>query len=441
MARVPLSPPYRVSTPVATITGTSYTIQDRDHGIDLDFTSDSPVNVTVPAGLRAKFYCYINQSGDGAVTLQASGTTLTSAASVGLATTEQYERRKLVAWPGTDTYRLFTIGNGGGSGGGGAPVTAPVLAATLASPIPTDYPSGAVVAFAAPTNTPTAPVTWSMTSGAGLTIDSATGLVTISNTGTFYTALSGGITFTITATNAAGADTCDVTLSEAEPLPDYSTINAANRVMWFDAMYNANLELETDGQVISWTDREDAERVARNDYWGETSKLRPTYLGRSTIAPQRPALKFTPASTGSKYGLFFTDKPLSLGLRTMSITATNYNLIPELKVTYTGASTPTVAVTSPLSRPVLACVYWDDAGSAVVRINGAQVATFTMSGEFAPDYPGCFFTLYYATTPLGSSNTLIGDQQIGNGREWDTRPFVGEILEMLNFSNADAELT
>ncbi len=90
---------------IRTISGTSHTLVDDDHGYILNCTSGSAVTVTVPAGLRTGFLVGISQGGAGQVTLTASGTTI-SERDANLATAAQYVLLSLVQF-GTNTYRLF----------------------------------------------------------------------------------------------------------------------------------------------------------------------------------------------------------------------------------------------------------------------------------------------------------------------------------------------
>ena len=57
-------------------TGTTYTLLGSDHGKTVSLDNASAIVLTVPAGLRADFYCYIVQKGVGVVTITESGTTV-----------------------------------------------------------------------------------------------------------------------------------------------------------------------------------------------------------------------------------------------------------------------------------------------------------------------------------------------------------------------------
>jgi hypothetical protein len=69
-------------TPLVAInaqTGTSYTIDDSDHGKIVTCSNAAAITVTVPSGLPIGFACEVIQIGAGTVTFSASGTTINSA--------------------------------------------------------------------------------------------------------------------------------------------------------------------------------------------------------------------------------------------------------------------------------------------------------------------------------------------------------------------------
>ena len=57
-------------------TGTSYTLQDSDHGKLVTLSNASAITLTVPTGLRSDFECAVMQLGAGQATFTASGTTI-----------------------------------------------------------------------------------------------------------------------------------------------------------------------------------------------------------------------------------------------------------------------------------------------------------------------------------------------------------------------------
>jgi hypothetical protein len=57
-------------------TGTSYTLQDSDHGKLVTLNNASAITLTVPSGLRSDFECAVLQLGAGAATFTASSTTI-----------------------------------------------------------------------------------------------------------------------------------------------------------------------------------------------------------------------------------------------------------------------------------------------------------------------------------------------------------------------------
>lgn len=97
--------PGSASLGTKTITATTYTLLDDDHGYVLLFSAATDIAVTVPAGLPDDFYCGVVPTGLGAVTLgPASGVSLVEADS-NFTTETRYVMLTLVALA-TDSYLL-----------------------------------------------------------------------------------------------------------------------------------------------------------------------------------------------------------------------------------------------------------------------------------------------------------------------------------------------
>jgi hypothetical protein len=88
------------------IAGTTLSLTNDHHGRVLDFRSSSATTVTIPAGLRADFYCGISQGGAGQVTVTAGdGVTLIESDSQ-FKTAKQHVMLSLVAFE-LNIYKLF----------------------------------------------------------------------------------------------------------------------------------------------------------------------------------------------------------------------------------------------------------------------------------------------------------------------------------------------
>jgi hypothetical protein len=332
---------------------------------------------------------------------------------------------------------LGGVTGGGGGGGSGSPV-APSLPTAQSSNVPADYPEGAVVAFADPTNTPAPSPTWTMDEVDGLEIDSATGLVTIADRAVFFAALDAAvaaeddITFVVTATNSAGTDTCSITLGKTEGLPVYDDIAVDNRACWFDAAYNPSMIINASNFLQEWGDRDRPLRKARNPVW--PTRI-PQRVGRGTIATQRPAVKFTPSGL-AQYGLYFENDPLSIGPTFVSTLNGSIRFVADLKVGYSANLIQPNGVRSDgvINVTMIVTVQHEATGRIVVRANGVELEdTVWDSNTYEPEGDGIGFVVFRSVLQNGSY--VFGQNSIGNQRIM-TGPWEGEVAEIITFYNA-----
>jgi hypothetical protein len=99
-------PPAAVVLTVVDIPGTTYLLDSADSGKILQFTSNSPITVTVPSGLVPSQRYLGKQLGTGQITFVGSGATLNKAPTEYLKTASQYSVFA-IDWTSSETYMVY----------------------------------------------------------------------------------------------------------------------------------------------------------------------------------------------------------------------------------------------------------------------------------------------------------------------------------------------
>jgi hypothetical protein len=95
-----------VTLTVVDVPGTTYLLSSADSGKILQFTSSSPITVTVPSGLTSSQRYLGKQLGTGQITFVGSGATLNKAPTEYLKTASQYSVFA-IDWTSSETYMVY----------------------------------------------------------------------------------------------------------------------------------------------------------------------------------------------------------------------------------------------------------------------------------------------------------------------------------------------